>query len=51
MEVRRACNSMNVEYVTNNDIDEIVTFGEQCFKNMKLDKLGLNYCKKAILKT
>jgi|DEB0MinimDraft_3_1074331.scaffolds.fasta_scaffold03492_3 hypothetical protein len=47
MEIGRAYNSMNVEYVTNNDIDEIVSFGEQCFRNMKLDKLGLNYCKKS----
>jgi hypothetical protein len=38
---------MIVEYVTNNDIDEIVSFGEQCFKNMKLDTLGFNYCKKS----
>ena len=38
---------MNVEYVTDNDISEVVSFGEQCFKNMKLNKLGLNYCKKS----
>jgi len=38
---------MKIEYVTHNDIDQIVSFGEQCFKNMKLDKLGLKYCKKS----
>ena len=38
---------MKIEYVTHNDIDQIVSFGEQCFKNMKLDTLGLKYCKKS----
>ena len=38
---------MKVEYVKHSDINEIVSFGEQCFKNMKLNKLGLNYCKKS----
>lgn len=38
---------MNIEYVTYDDINEIVSFGEQCFKNMKLDTLGLKYCKKS----
>lgn len=38
---------MIVQYVDYNDIDEIVSFGQQCFKNMKLDTLGLKYCKKS----
>jgi len=40
---------MNIEYVTYDDIDEIVSFGEECFNHMKLNTLGLKYCKKSYI--
>lgn len=35
---------MKVSYIEEKDIDEIEASGETCFKNMKLNDIGLTYC-------